>query len=165
MSDNVFRGGVPYNIDVKRLTETFPIPSLTEGRVINHAELEEVVRAARGSQRYYSVTNFWIRQMKAANGIFIAWKPGVGVEVLDPAGTLTYAETKTRQKFRQTEKAIGIFSYIDRARLNPLGQQRFDHDQRVLGVYKDATRVAKKDLAVALGPIQSLPKRKLIQEA
>lgn len=160
-----FNGGVPYSVDTRRLTETFPVPSLVEGRVLTHAQLEEVVNAPRRSQRYYGVVNSWIAQMKTANGIYIIWKPSVGIEVLDPASLLTHAEVKTRQKIRQTGRAVNIYGWVDRGRLDSLGQQRFDHDKRVLAALNDAMSAAKKDLAVALAPIQSLPKPKLIREA
>jgi hypothetical protein len=156
-----FRGGVPYSVDVRRLIETFPVVSLTEGRIVTHAQLEAVVNAKRGDQRYYGVINSWIHQMKTANGVYIIWKPSVGLEVLDPANLLEHAEVKTRQKIRQTGRAVSIYGWVDRTRLNSFGQQRFDHDKRVLGALNDAMHSAKKDLAVALGPIQSLPKPQL----
>lgn len=161
----IFRGGIPYAVDVKRLNDTFPVPSLTEGRIINHSQLEAIVTAPKGSQRYYGVINSWISQMKTANGIYMVWRSAVGIEILDPANLLTHAETKTRQKIRQTGKAASIYGWVDRTRLDSLGQQRFDHDRRVLAALGDAMQSAKKDLAVALAPIQSLPKPKLIREA
>jgi len=162
---NVFRGGVPYSVDVKRLNEAFPVPSLTEGRVIKHEQLEAIIDAVKGTQRYYGVIHSWISQSRNSNAIFIAWEPKVGVKVLDPASLLTHAEMRTRQKIRQTGKAIRIYGFVDRGRLDALGQQRFDHDKRVLNAYCEAMNAANKDLAVPLAPIQSLPKPKLIKGA
>ena len=160
-----FRGGVPYSVDVRRLTEAFPVPSLTEGRVIKHAQLEEIVNAPKASQRYYGVVNSWIAQMKTANGLFIVWEPATGIKILGPAEILTFAENKTRQKLRQTGKAIRTYGFVDRNRLDTIGQQRLDHEMRVASVLGDALQSARKEMAVSLAPITSLPKPKLIREA
>ena len=157
---NIFRGGIPYSVDVRRLIETFPVPSLTEGRLITHTQLEEAVNSPRGSQRYYGVVNSWIARMRAANGIYMIWEQGAGILVLDPAKLLEHAETKTRQKIRQTNKAVSIHGWVDRARLNSLGQRRFDHNKRVFEVLREAMQVARKELPTTLSPIQSLPKPK-----
>lgn len=156
-----FRGGVPYALDVNRLNEAFPVPSLTEGRVIKHPQLEAVINTPFGSQRYYAVINSWISKNKNAHGIYVIWKHTVGIEVLDPAKLLTHAEDKTREKIRQTRKAVTILAWVDRSRLDVFGQQRLDHDQRVAGALNDAMQAAKKDMAVPLAPIRSLPKRQI----
>jgi hypothetical protein len=163
MNGRVFRGGVPYSVDVRRLTEAFPVASLIEGRVIQHADLELIVNAPRGTQRYYAVINSWRIQTKNSNGIFIAWEPGTGIKILAPADVLDHAETKTRQKIRQTGRAIGIFGYVDRNRLNPIGQQRLDHQLRVTTAVKDALRAARKDMSINLAPVASLPKPQLLR--
>jgi len=159
LSNFGFRGGVPYALDVKRLDEAFPVPSLVEGRVILHAEMEGALDMKRGAQRYYGVVNAWLSHARTSHGIFMAWEPGVGVKVLDPALILTHAETRTRQKIRQTGRAVGLYKWVDRSRLNPLGQQRLDHQGRVIGALNDAMQLARKDLAVPLAPIRSLPRR------
>ena len=160
-----FRAGIPYALDVKRLKEAFPIPSLNEGREIKHAELEAVIELPKGTGRYYGIIDSWRHQMKNVNGIFIIWEPGKGVKVLAPAEILDHAETKTRQKIGQTVRATAIFPWVDRNRLNPMGQKRFDHDMRVALALKDALHAGKKQMATDLAPIQSLPKPKLIQQA
>ena len=158
---DIFRGGVPYSVDVKRLNEAFPAPSLVEGRVIHHSQLEEILNVPRGDQRYYGVVNSWIHKAKIEHGIYIIWKQGDGIEVLDPAKLLAHAGSRTRQKIRQTGRAINTYRFVDRSRLNTSGQKAFDHQKRVLTVFGDAMQTVKKDLPIALEPIQSLPKPKL----
>ena len=161
----VFAGGVPYAIDVKRLTEAFPVPSLTEGRVIKHENLEAIVNAPKGSQRYYAVINSWIHQLKNANGIFVAWESGTGIKILDPGGILTHTEIRTRQKIRQTGKAVKNYAWVDRTRLDTRGQQRLDHQTRVAAALRESLNAARREMAIELAPIQSLPKPKLIRDA
>ena len=161
----LFRGGIPYAVGSRRLAEAFPVPSLVEGLVIKHEQLEELINAPKGTSRFYALVNHWIRQMKNANGIFIVWEPTIGIKVLDPAGILSHAETRTRQKLRQTGRAIKIYAFVDRNRLDAIGQQRLDHEARVASVLGDALRAAKKEMAISLAPIKSLPKPQLVREA
>jgi hypothetical protein len=165
MESKVFRGGVPYAIDVRRLIEAFPAPSLAEGRVIGHAQLEEISNSSKGSQRYYGVVNSWIAHMRNENGIFIIWEPATGIKILGPAEILTYTETKTRQKIKQTGRAIKMVNWVDRGRLDTIGQQRHDHFRRHTSMLMDSLAATRRELAVNLSPIASLPKPKLIREA
>lgn len=159
-----FHGGVPYSVDVRRLTEALPATLLTEGREINHSQLEGVVNSPKGSQRYYGVLNSWIGQMKHSHGIFIVWQPGLGIKVLTPAAILDHAEVKTRQKMRQTGRAVNIYGWVDRGRLNTLGQQKFDHQKRVLAAFGDAMQNARKEMSITVAPIESLPRPKLLKD-
>ena len=166
MSESVvFNGGLPYGPDVNRLKETFPVAKLAEGTILTHEELEAVVRQKRGTQRYYGVVNSWMKQQKNDNGIFMVWEASTGVKVLDPAGVLHCAETRTRQKIKQTGKAIRTFGWVDRSRLDETGQKRLDHQMRVASVIKQSIESAKKELAIDLAPVKSLPKPKLVQRS
>ncbi len=166
MSDSiVWRGGMPYGPDRKRLNEAFPVSSLTEGRTILHQELEGAINCKAKTSRYYSVVDSWIHQQENENGIFMRWEPTVGVKIMTPADVLAHAETKTRQKLRQTVKAIRIFGKVDRPRLDKIGQERLDHQMRVASLIKESADGARKQLAVDLAPVKSLPKPKLVREA
>jgi len=162
---NILKQGIPYAVDCKRLDEQFPIDQLVEGRLIPHSELETLLDCERATPRYYGVINSWIHRIRSITGIFIVWKAGEGIEILDPAKVLCHTETQVRQKMRQTGRKIRHFSYVDRKRLDAIGQARFDHDMRVMNAFKQSIESTRKELAVALGPIQSLPKPKLVVKA
>lgn len=159
MKQRLMRTGTPYALDVKRLTEHWPVPELTEGRVIPHEELAGVLNIEAGTQRYYGVVNSWRKRMLKECGVFMVWEASAGVTVLPPAGVLHHAETRTRQKIRQTGKAIRTFAWVDRERLDDTGKARLDHQMRVAAALQTATDAAKRQLAVELAPIKSLPKR------
>lgn len=166
MSEAVpFRGGIPYALDVKKLNEAFTTPSLTEGRLITHEMLETVLGEKRATQRYYGVVNSWIHQQRNSNGIFVVWVPAQGIKVLSPSEILEYSETRTRQKIRQTGQAVRTFAWVDRNRLDETGQKRLDHQMRVTNAMKNALDSAKRELAVELAPVHSLPKPKILKQA
>jgi hypothetical protein len=156
-----FKGGIPYALDIARLNEAFPLSDLREGRVLTHAELELVIGIKR-SQRYYGVVKAWMARQKSSNGLVLSMQPSIGVKVLDPASVLDLAETRTRQKLGQTGKALRIFDWVERARLNDIGQKRLDHNLQVRAKMRFAIETARKDLAIELAPVQSMPKRALV---
>ncbi len=160
--NKVFTGGVPYSVDVSRLVESFPANKLDEGRIIPHEELETSTGLQRGSQRYYGVINSWISKVKSETGIFMVWEQGDGVKVLAPSGVLEHAETITRQKIKQTKRAVNTFAWVKRDRLNDVGRQRLDHVMRVGNAIKESIDSARRQLAVELAPAKSLPKRREI---
>jgi hypothetical protein len=154
----IFKGGLPYKPDVKRLNEEFPVDQLIEGCVITHEQFEAILQQEHGTGRYYAVINSWIIHQRSENGIYIAWDPGTGVKVLNPAEILNHAETRTRQKLRQTGRAIKTFAWVNRARLDEIGQKRLDHQLRVASLIKESIESARKQMAVELAPVKSLPK-------
>jgi len=160
-----FKGGLPYGPDVNRLKEAFPVERLTEDTVITHEKLEAVVSESRGSQRYYGVINSWISQLKNSNGLFIIWEASIGIKVLNPAEILNVAEVRTRQKIKQTGKAIKTFGWVDRSRLDTTGQKRLDHQLRVVAAVKESIDNARKQLSIDIAPVKSLPKPQLLRQA
>lgn len=157
----IFRGGIPYGPDVQRLSEAFAVPSLVEGLMITHEELEKILELKRGNSRYYAVINSWISKQKNENSIIIVWESRVGLKVLDPASILNHAEVRTRQKAGQLNRAVKLFGWVRRDRLDDTGQKRYDHQVRVAAVLAQAVTSAKKELAIELAPIKSLPKPKV----
>lgn len=154
----VFRGGMPYGPDIKKLNEEFPLDSLAEGRVITHEVISKAIGYRAGTSRYYAVVKSWIGKQRAENRIFIVFESKVGVKVLNPAEVMEYGERTLRQKIGQTGKAARIFNWVERDRLDTTGQKRFDHQTRVIATIKQSLDSARKELAVELAPIKSLPR-------
>lgn len=158
-NSKVFIGGMPYGPDIRRLADAFPLPSLKEGRIISHEELAGCLEPiARGSARYYAVVNAWISRQRNDNGVFIRWEHTRGIKVLDPSEVLETAETRTKQKARQLGKAVKTFGWVDRSRLDQTGQKRYDHQIRVANALRESVDSARKELAVNLAPVRSLPR-------
>ncbi len=159
----VYTGGIPYALDVKRLMEAFPLEKLEEGSTISHESLVGVLNLAQGSPRYYGVIDSWVRKMRNETGVFMVWAHGDGLTVLSPTGLLGHAETRTRQKIRQTKRAIGIFGWVQqrRDRLNETGKARLDHQIRIANALKAAADSTMKELACELAPVISLPRKKI----
>ena len=154
----LYAGAVPYGPDVKKLEERFPIETLYEGMLIEHFVLESVINQKRGTSRYYGTINSWKMRILNRTNVFLAWLPGQGLEVLDPAKVFGHVETKTRQKMRQTGRAVRMYGHVNRDRLNDIGQRRLDHQMKVLDAMRQHLDAAKREMAIELVPVRSLPK-------
>lgn len=155
-------GGVPYSLDVKRLREAFPIEILKEGTILTHESLAAVFDAPKGSGRYYGVISSWIRELKARENLFLVWEQTIGLKVLDPAAVLTHTESRSRQKLRQFRRVVKDLYLIRPERLDQIGQQRLDHQKRVLLAMAENARRAEAETSIELAPVKSLPRPLLV---
>ncbi len=153
-----FRGGMPYEPDVSRLMETFPVLNLKEGQVISHEELEKILKYKHGSQRYYGVINSWAKKIESENDIVLEWKLGIGLKVLLPHERLQSSEGKIKRGIKATKRGISSLSRVQRERLDEAGKQRYDHIGRASLMLKNAVDAAKNQLKCELPAVKSLPK-------
>jgi hypothetical protein len=160
MKTKTFLGGIPYSICFNQLDEAFPVDQLAEGRLLRHAELSSTLGIEARSERYYAVINVWRKRQKASVGKVIEWERGEGLKVLNPAQTLGHVETRTKQKIKQTVRAASDFRWVDRSRLDLIGQQRLDHQARVSLALVDHLKASQKEMVIDLAPIKCLPIRR-----
>lgn len=152
--------GIPYGPDIRKLEETYPNPE--EDQVIKHEDFETIIRTPQKTARYYGVINAWRRRLRADRNIDSEWIQGVGVRILNPADRLKVSEFNIKQGIRHTGRAFRRLAVTPRERLDAVGQQRYDHQLTVGAKLIQAGREAKKELAIDLAPVKSLPKPKLV---
>ncbi len=160
MADSTIVSGIPYGPDVRKLEEAYPNPQ--EDQVLTSDELEKVIRTPQKTGRYYSVINTWRKRLRTERNIDSEWIQGVGVKILSPADRLKVSESNVKQGIRKTGRAFRRLAIVPRDRLDSIGQQRYDHALQVASKLTIAGREAKKELAIDLAPVKSLPKPKLV---
>lgn len=153
-------GGIPYGPDVRKLEEAFPNPE--EDQIIKHAEFEALLKIPKQTQRYYGVINTWRRRLRNDRNIDSEWVQGIGVKILNPADRLKVSEANVKQGIRHTGRAFRRLAITPRDRLDTVGQARYDHAIAVASKLTQAGRDAKRELAIDLAPVKSLPKVKLV---
>lgn len=151
-------GGVPYQVDAKKLDESYPVPSLVEGRVISREEVSGVLGIECGSQRYYGVVNHWRNRLRNECGIHADYDVGEGIRILNPAELFTRTENRIRSKGKQFVRKVNDLRWVESARLEPAARQRFDHQVIHAAKIKDAVLGGLKGMAIDLAPIKCLPK-------
>lgn len=152
--------GIPYGPDIRKLDETFPNPQ--EDQIIKSEDFEKIIRTPQHTQRFYGVINAWRRRLRADRNIDSEWVRGVGVKILNPADRLKVSEGNIKHGIRKTNRAYRRLAVTPRDRLDAVGQQRYDHQLQVAAKLIAAGREAKKELAIDLAPVKSLPKPKLV---
>jgi hypothetical protein len=152
--------GIPYGPDVRKLEEAFPSPD--EDQIIRHGELEALLKIPSKTSRYYGVVNGWRKKLRNDRNIDSEWIHGIGLKILNPADRLIESERNVKQGIRHTGRAFRRLAIVPRDRLDAIGQARYDHAIGVAAKLTQAGRDAKRELAIDLAPVKSLPKPKLV---
>lgn len=152
--------GIPYGPDIRKLEEVYPNPE--EDQILNHKDLEALLQLGQKTQRYYGVINAWRRRLRNDRNIDSEWVHGVGLKFLNPADRLKESERNIKQGIRHTGRGVRRLAITPRDRLDTIGQARYDHALLVASKLTQAGRDAKRELAIDLAPVKSLPKPKLV---
>jgi len=122
--NKVFTGkvikGISTDAEVSALRRAFPPAALTEGRVIEHGEIEAVIAVKRGplNGRYYAIVNRWKQRVRDEHCINIRNLSNLGYKVLSPEEGLTHGITLSvaaRRKQTQAERTVVV---VDEKRLS-----------------------------------------------
>lgn len=159
---NMFFRGRPYGPDLDRLDEAFPSPK--EGDIIQSQEIAEVIGEDRSSNRYKGVVTAWRKRLRRERNIDTDAVVGVGIKVLPPADRLRCSERDYTRGVRQQLRSEARLMSVPRERLDEKGQHRYDHARSVLAKTRDAVLSARRELAVDIAPVKSLPKRQVKAE-
>ena len=158
----IWKSGLPYEPQSQKLKDAYPLPE--EGMLISHDDLEKLVNEKVQTQRYYGICNSWRRYLFNSLGIDTAWIPGDGIKVLSPAERLKAGETDYHVGARKTKRGVRRTAATPRDRLDTIGQQRFDHDMIVMSRTVASLNQDRKELAVELAPVKSLPRPKIVDK-
>ncbi len=113
----VFGGGVPTDIDLRRLREAFPPDSLKVGTLIPYANVAAAILCEVNSYRYRTVTNRWRKIIEAEHGKIIGTKAKEGFIVLDDHEKLDLSSAKLRSSRRAARRSLQVAAKIDRKEL------------------------------------------------
>lgn len=102
----VFFGGMPTEIDVKKLREAFP--EINEGDEIAHEQIEKLLNLDRNANRYRTVTEVW-RKKLLNEGTDMGAVAGVGFRCLNPKERITRSvegfQSGTRKQLRAVRRS------------------------------------------------------------
>jgi hypothetical protein len=156
----LWKGGLPYGPQVKKLEEAYPRPE--EDSVISHEDFVALVSETKGTQRYYGVINSWRKKLFNELGIDTAWLPGDGIKILPPADRLKVSEGDFKTGLRKAKRAVRRLAATPRERLDDIGRKRYDHTAIVMAKVSSVADEARKQLAIDLAPVKSLPRPQLV---
>lgn len=123
----LFLGGIPTDMDIKKLQDTFPECTLSPGVVIPYSSIAPVIDCNPKTLRFKTVTTRWRNIVEKNTGIRIGTTGDGSFKVLSHSEKLSAIEGKRRSLDRQTRKNLIRTSYIDRQKLTDDERVRLDH--------------------------------------
>lgn len=115
MAKTFFRG-VPTEVDVKRLEETFGIPA--EDVLIEYDSIEQALQLQKDSYRFRTVLHAWRSKLEREYNLLMVAVSGQGVKVATPDDRVTWASKKLKQGRRSIVRGSGIAATTDASRLS-----------------------------------------------
>jgi len=119
-------GGVPTDIDIRRLRDAFPDSDLTVGRLIPYERVAEIIGHAVASNRFKTVTARWRRLIEKDAAVIIGTEAGKGFKVLDNREMLDVACGKQRSAVKSVKRSFHVAGYVERKSLPEEDQRRYD---------------------------------------
>ena len=120
-------GGIPTDIDVRRLQEKFGVPQ--PGESISYALISEVLGNSRTESRFWVVTGAWRRQLFRENNLVTEAIRNEGFEFLDAHRRVGHAVNRFKQGLRRVGRASLVAASTDRSNLAPEEARVCDHIQ------------------------------------
>ena len=148
MSKNtkLFFGGIPTDIDVKRLRESWPENDMKPGDKFSYTAIETVLNESRQSNRFRTITNRWRRVVEHATGTIIGPDNGEGLKVLSETEKLELSRSKLRTSARMGRRSLTVLARTDRRALSEADQAAYDHQQKVSANTIAAANLRQKKL-------------------
>jgi hypothetical protein len=119
-------GGIPTDMDVKKIREAFPDDELQEGQVIPYATISDIIGNAKDANRFRSVTNRWRKLVEKDSQKFIGTEPGVGFKVLKDGEKLELSGSKLRSAVKSVRRSYVVAGHVDTKRLDEEERGRYD---------------------------------------
>jgi hypothetical protein len=141
----IFRGGVPTEIEVKRLREAFPDPA--PGQLISYEDVAVIIGAKHGTNRFTAVTNAWRRSLLRADNIVVNTVAGQGFQRLTEEDRSEADRTGWRKDQQRAARKVRDLSRVDTRDFDERTQRGHDHAQRVLQAHAEHTSKSVRELA------------------
>ena len=125
----LYFGGMPTDIEVRKLNEKFPAKDLREGDVITHDDIEDVTGLNRRINRYRTVTRRWRKLLERDHGIITGCKPE-GFKVMDDGEKVKLSSSKLRTSARMARRSYVVASKIDPSKLKYEEREEYDFNVR-----------------------------------
>jgi hypothetical protein len=141
-SKQEFFGGIPTAPDVRNLCEAWPPTHLEDGDRMEYEEVERIIRAARKSERFGTVTTAWRRQVERETGKIIGAVKGEAFVVLNNSEKLDLSGAKIKTAVRHVRRGYQVAGLTDRKQLSVEEAARLDHITNISVRLQETARLA-----------------------
>lgn len=129
MSDNkMFFGGIPTDIEIKKLRRAYPKSSMKVGQTFTYKEVEKLIGAKPRTNRWNAITVRWRKLVEYEHGIIIGTERGLNrFKVLSEGEKVTLSKSKLRSAGRMARRSYIVASRVDTAQLTEQEKLDLDH--------------------------------------
>ena len=125
MSKSYF-GGVPTDVDVKKIREEYPESEMKPGQIIPYGEIEKLLNEKKWSNRFKGVTNRWRKLVEHETGMVVGTEAGQGFKILQEAEKVDLSGTKLRSAARLAKRSYQVASRVIANKLTEEERLRLD---------------------------------------
>lgn len=140
----IFGGGVPTEIDVRRLLEAFGIPAI--GQLLTYDQISGALGLDRQSWRWHTVTGAWRKRLYREHNLVLSAIAKTGFKVEDSRGRVGVSASKYRGGLRRIAAASIMAARTDRAELTPEESAACDHIQNTGAALRLAAATAARQI-------------------
>ncbi len=126
MNSVLYRGNLPTDIDIKKIRDAHPDSSLSEGDIVEYAELERLINVSKNTNRFKTVVSRWKKSLESSVGIVMSCVRNVGYQVQNDSGKLEMASDKQDSANRAIKRSVSLLSLIDTTRLEERNKKQYD---------------------------------------
>lgn len=155
----IYKGWMPYEPDVKRILEKYPVSGLSEGQLISHEQLEEIMGLKRDSSRYRNLLMRGLGDKLREAGLVPRLRKD-GLAILTSDQNLDHGSRAMRSVGGRLIKARQHLLAVRPERLTPERQGLLDHRKRAFNLLVEGVEASNR-VSVQLPVIESLPRLQL----
>ena len=144
----LFKGGLPYAPDVRRLKEAFPEPE--EGELIPREAIEAVLGLDWDSGRCRNIVEAWKKDMLKTENIHIGAVPGFGVKRLSATERMQEGKKYIKSGIKKADRGFIFIVVTPRKELSGKALEEYDHALIATAKMNGYHRHLKRDLCLSL---------------
>lgn len=107
-----FVGGVPTDLDIKKLRDEYPIENMKYGDVIPYSDVEELLQVKKRSYRFQTVTNRWRKTILRETNIIIGTVPSIGFKILNDSEKVNLSGDKLKRAAKSMRTSMIVASKV-----------------------------------------------------
>jgi hypothetical protein len=131
MKKDLYFGGVPTDLDVKKIREVYPEHQMRIGQVIPYSQIVAIIGANYGTSRFFSVTNAWRKKVESETSIILSAQEGTHFRVLSETEKVDLSASKLVSAAKHARRSFVIANRIDVKQISQEDKQRLDHQVNV----------------------------------
>lgn len=143
MGTKLYFGGIPTDLDVKKLQEHWPENEMKPGDTYEYEEISGLLDVPVKSNRFRTITNRWRRVVEHAVGIIIGPSDGKCLKVLTESEKLGLSRSKLRTSSKLGRRSMTILARTDRKALSDAERAAYDHQKETSAKVISAAQLRK----------------------